>query len=505
MGKRIFLIMVAAAVFIIQFSGTAVADGGIFGKEGRDIYEPQQKAVLFHHEGMEELILSVRYEGAAEEFAWLVPLPEPPQIEECDFTIFELMSALAPTESSEEGLDGLRYMGVDDGVDLLDEMTVGPYDIAVVETGNASDLRAWLVERGFSYDEGAERVLADYIDRGWCFAAMRINPQELSESGYELAEGTIDPLRFTFASQQPVYPLYISSLNPGESEVLIYALGDEAYSHPDMQVEFADAWRGSQIGELKDFSNLAGALEEDGDCLVTKLRAEFSPQDMKDLYLVPAASEALEPWPAVLAGVSGKEGGSSFPLVAIPFAVFLLACLVAASLAIFLPGTFATPWRFAGAFGISAIVFIAVFLPLSLGEHTEGEPAGKVEWPWEKDIRVSDNGWSKLIHADGRVEILGLDELLEQTLFPGEIDAHEYPPDLVSPTNELDDGGEWEWSVRQYRADTWQTRYLRVTNTSNGEVREADIGMVEVHDVRLSPVSPKTRPRCGNILFPPSI
>ncbi|MDI6830660.1 MAG: hypothetical protein QME88_04920 [Actinomycetota bacterium] len=32
----------------------------------------------------------------------------------------------------------------------------------------------------------------------------------------------IDPLRFTFEAPEPVYPLRISSLNPGMTEVLLY-------------------------------------------------------------------------------------------------------------------------------------------------------------------------------------------------------------------------------------------------------------------------------------------
>ncbi len=71
-------IAVTAVLLSLPFIFPALADGGLFGKNGRDISEPGQKAVIFFNKGVEEMVLSVRYEGAAGEFAWLVPTPEPP-------------------------------------------------------------------------------------------------------------------------------------------------------------------------------------------------------------------------------------------------------------------------------------------------------------------------------------------------------------------------------------------------------------------------------------------
>ncbi|MBC7228904.1 MAG: DUF2330 domain-containing protein [Actinobacteria bacterium] len=68
--------------------------------------------------------------------------------------------------------------------------------------------------------------MEEYVRRGWFIAAMRLSPSRAEEEGewqeYELSEGMIDPLRFTFEAPEPVYPLRISSLNPGMTEVLLY-------------------------------------------------------------------------------------------------------------------------------------------------------------------------------------------------------------------------------------------------------------------------------------------
>ncbi len=71
-----------AVVFVFLFlmaAGTSWADGGFLGKRG-DIAEPDQKAVILFSGGVEDLIIQVQYEGAVNDFAWLVPLPAKPEV-----------------------------------------------------------------------------------------------------------------------------------------------------------------------------------------------------------------------------------------------------------------------------------------------------------------------------------------------------------------------------------------------------------------------------------------
>ena len=163
MGKRILGMISGAIMLFFLFCSSALADGGLIGKDGRDISEPEQKAIIFFHEGIEELVLSVRYNGAVEEFAWLVPTPEPPRIEESRISLFKLMSAVT---FNEKGGVMWKEQTLGAGVDVIDELTVGVFDLTVLSSDNAGDLRLWLEERGFAYDEEAERVLAGYIERG---------------------------------------------------------------------------------------------------------------------------------------------------------------------------------------------------------------------------------------------------------------------------------------------------------------------------------------------------
>ena len=494
MGKRILCVISVAVVLSLCFSAPALADGGLFGKEGRDISEPEQKAVIFFHAGMEELVLSVRYDGASEDFAWLVPTPDVPGVEESDTNLFWLMSELAPSLQTwgEDGRHkGTMNGGIEGGVDVIDELTVGAFDLTVLRADNSGDLRSWLEERGFAYDEEAEQVLDVYIERDWCFTAMRINPSfedpDYGYIDYELSEGTIDPLRFTFETPEPVYPLLISSLNPGVTEVLLYVLGPEAYVNRSMELEYAERWQPVQIAALADFSELAKELEKDGGCCITKLRRDFSPDEMEDLYFSAADEGQLAQWTG-FAAVGG--GGDSVPWWALLAVALGLGLLAGAAYASFGGRGKGWPGRTLAVFLAVALIGSAVLIPLGLwvfpGDVDEIVVAHD-DWLWGEDILVTQNGWTKLIHPDGRMEIQGLAQYLQWTTATKETVPADYGGDPLMAGGELDEAGRWEWSLRHHREDDWQTQYLAVTDGESGDVYEADVGMKQVHAVRLSP------------------
>lgn len=499
MIPRSAVLIPVAVLILLAMGGTGLADGGFIGKESRDISEPQQKAVIFHHGGCEELVLSVRYQGAADEFAWLVPLPEPPRVQESDVKLFEAMSLIAPT-----GLEGVEWrqretLGSENsgGIDVVEEMTVGPYDVTVVRAEEAGELREWLTGRGFAYDREAERVLADYIGRGWCFAAMRVNPGEASEmTEWELSDGTISPLRFTFASPRPVYPLYISSLNPGSSEVLLWVLGEEAYHHPSMKLEYAERLRGAQVGVLGAWSELAGRMAGEGGCYLTKLRRTYDPEEMEDLYLERADGRTLSPFASDIVLEDFGEGGEFFPAWAMMVAILMLAAMATAMYAFMRSGPLPSPWRAAWAFLLSALVASAFIIPMGMLVKRDGKVARSgegVAWPWEEDILVSLNGWSKAVHPDGTIEVLGPGEELGSLLQGAGMEVEGIEGITTSwelygmNWAPLDGKGDWTWRDSDSGAYSMQARSLEV-RSPDGAVTSVEVGVKnQVMGARISP------------------
>ena len=83
---------------VLLLCSVAVADGKFFGKAAAVVDIPDQSALLVWEEGRETLVISSAFVGEGSEFAWLVPLPSPPEIEPSTRGLFPTLRALtAPT------------------------------------------------------------------------------------------------------------------------------------------------------------------------------------------------------------------------------------------------------------------------------------------------------------------------------------------------------------------------------------------------------------------------
>ena len=224
--KKLILTILLTGLLLIP-STTALADGGFFNDIGQDIYQPSQKAVIFFADGREDLILSVRYEGNADEFAWVIPVPARPSVEVADPEIFWELADLTRVHvvSGSKGLSPGMVSLEGPGVDVLEEKIVGPYDVAILSAGDPAALVDWLNSNGYSFPEASEEIIEEYIRKGWYFVASRIN---IGEEASGLAKGTIEPLILSFESNRIVYPLRITSVSSDFCEVLLYVFTKQA-------------------------------------------------------------------------------------------------------------------------------------------------------------------------------------------------------------------------------------------------------------------------------------
>src|SRR6185369_15001968 len=62
-------------------------------QEGK-IGEPKQRAIILHEQGHEEIILQAEYDGPAQEFGWLIPVPAPPKVSPDSMDCFHDLSRI---------------------------------------------------------------------------------------------------------------------------------------------------------------------------------------------------------------------------------------------------------------------------------------------------------------------------------------------------------------------------------------------------------------------------
>ncbi|MHB8079957.1 MAG: DUF2330 domain-containing protein [Candidatus Krumholzibacteriia bacterium] len=322
----------AAAVLLSSLlaAPAAPADGCFVWRNERiDIREPEQKAVILFEAGWEDLILEVRYEGAPEEFGWIVPLPAEPELEPSSPDLFVRLSELTQ-EPRYGGAPGRHAAGLHAGVEaveVLQRKRVGIYDAAVLAARSGRALEAWLAGNGFRPPAGAGPLLAEYARRGWTFTAMKIAADAAdTATARRLGDGTIQPVRFRFRTEAPVFPLKISAANGGDADLLLYVLTPTALEPANCR---GVRWQVSAYGPFAPWNEWkagflpAHATLARGEGFLTKLRARFRPEQMEDLAFRPYDAEgrlrsdslAVRAEAASQLGWSGARAGAR-PLLA---------------------------------------------------------------------------------------------------------------------------------------------------------------------------------------------
>ena len=251
----------------------------------RDIYEPTQKALILFQQGREDLILQVKYSGAVDDFAWIVPTPGRPAVGECDPAIFSALSIATNPRPAGKGGHGTLGGGAMGGlgapsVHVLEMKTVGVYDVAVLAANDPGALLRWLKGHGYAVSGRLTSVIDEYIWRGYYFTAMRIDPRRAAIGGDEKdnaipRDGLLQPIRLTFRCSSPIYPLKISSLNGGVTDLLLYLMTPMPVNPAGLREEFSAQ---KSARELRQITRGSPQVHE--DLWLTKLSAKMPASGM---------------------------------------------------------------------------------------------------------------------------------------------------------------------------------------------------------------------------------
>ena len=186
------------------------ACGGFFCEPMRPVVQSGEAIVFGVNGDRVEMHVQILYEGPAEAFSWLLPIPvQPDDIRVGSDLLFSaLFSSSLPTweleiqESSDSCGDILSQpdqcafresfneaapeMEMDDaGGDamVLEQGSVGPFDFVVLEAAenNPDSVLEWLNENGYDQPEGSAPLLNYYAVNNHVFVALRL--QKDAETG----------------------------------------------------------------------------------------------------------------------------------------------------------------------------------------------------------------------------------------------------------------------------------------------------------------------------------
>ena len=190
--------------------------------------------ILFAMEdGVVTAHVQIQYSGAADEFAWLVPLPAEPTLgigtdelftsilsntqPRYQFTVLnaeECNPLPTPTAPPNAGGDA----GADDGV-VVSREVVGPFETAVLRADDKQPMLDWLSENRFFVPAGTDEAVDPYIKEGAYFLALKL------AAGNDV--GDLQPIVISYASELPQIPIVLTSVAADpDMPVLVWVLGE---------------------------------------------------------------------------------------------------------------------------------------------------------------------------------------------------------------------------------------------------------------------------------------
>jgi len=239
--------LVAAAS--ISFSTSdAEACGGFFCDQQQPINQAAERIIFSDNpDDTVTAVVQILYQGPSERFAWVLPVPSVPEVSVSSNLAFQRLQAAtnpnyqlntvvegecreddrAFAPSAEGDLDSAANnanQGGDDGVDVLAQGTVGPYDYTVIDidrnlpdpTQSATD---WLTENGYDLTELGPEVIRPYIEEDMFLIAFKLTKNAMS--------GDIRPVVLDYETDTPSIPIKLTAVAANEDMgVMTWVLGE---------------------------------------------------------------------------------------------------------------------------------------------------------------------------------------------------------------------------------------------------------------------------------------
>ena len=204
-------------------------------------------------EGTVTTHVQLLYSGEASDFAWILPLPSVPELavshndiftrlqwstqpffqlnfeEDCGFPIMVLRDAV-PTDLAEEG------------VEVVLQEQVGPYDTAVLTSEDPQAIVDWLVDNGYQLGDLGVPLLTPYVEGGFYFLALKL--------AADSEVGDLQPIAMTYAAERPGIPIRLTAVaTVPDLGVRAWVLADQRaipqnYLHVQINEALIDWWSG---------------------------------------------------------------------------------------------------------------------------------------------------------------------------------------------------------------------------------------------------------------------
>lgn len=189
----------------------------------------------------------IRYAGDPAEFSWVLPIKKGAFVEVSSDAFFEALetgtvttvqapdegcaprrdggdigcsSSLAAPQSAD--FEGSAGGGAYNGVQVVHEGTVGPYDTVTLSAENPNALAEWLDDNGYVLPDSVKPIVDAYVAEDFDFIALKLSPNQ--------GVSAMKPVRVVTPGSNYTLPLRMVAAGVGESvDIVLYVIGEGRY------------------------------------------------------------------------------------------------------------------------------------------------------------------------------------------------------------------------------------------------------------------------------------
>lgn len=242
--------IVGAAGLAFTMHSAALACGGFFCTNSPVDQNAERIIFTQNRDGTISAYVQIQYTGSADDFSWILPLPEAISAEDIEVpedamaAFLELEVAtdpvFIPPPIPDCALQNLRFMAVAESapmgtVTVFASGAVGPYGFDVIGSEDPEAVVNWLRDNGYQVTAEMEPLIDVYVREKFAFLAMRLLPDKDAQD--------VEPVKITYPSDKPMIPLRLTAVAATPNmAVMVWVFGDQqAYPLNYASLEIPDA------------------------------------------------------------------------------------------------------------------------------------------------------------------------------------------------------------------------------------------------------------------------
>jgi hypothetical protein len=245
-------ILAAGFVFAGVTPAWACACGGYLPDQESRARAYGENALVRHDGSTEEITLSMAINGSSKKAAWIMPVPSAAKVDLGETGVFNRLQWMTRERvetrktywpfrdlgimGSGRDTAGAPAPGSSGGVDVRQQMVLGPFEVVRLAATTSGPLIDWLRSNGYLVPPTLAANITPYLTEKWEIVAVKLAPKQAGQS----MSGSTPPLKLTFTSDRIVYPMRLSKGATAEQTVTVYVAAAhrvDAAEVPDADVK----------------------------------------------------------------------------------------------------------------------------------------------------------------------------------------------------------------------------------------------------------------------------